>query len=797
MLLVWGAVLALASLAASQDLRIGESESNPCINIDNCKDCIRTAPNCAWCSQETFDRASSRCDLFKRLVEHNCPSGAIIFPQSDTKVSQNDNVRGGDGVLQPIQVQPQAMNITARTHEPISFKLIFRQAENYPVDLYFLLDLSYTMVEEEEAQRRLINLGQEMPQSMSNITRDFALGFGTFVDKTVLPYTAWTKRLLEDRCPLADKTCKPPHDFINQLKLSKNAEQFKNKMTDALKAVSQSFDDSEGGLDGMMQALACEDIIGWRARSRRIIVYSSNSMFHVAGDGKLGGATKNNDGLCHLNSATGEYEEEKTFDFPSVSQIAAKLQDRSTSVIFAVMPSVLFHYESLRFLIGGEIGVLEDKSANIVSLIRNNYEKLRSKIQFLPRKSDHITFSFKSKCKGEVLQETSECDGLEITESVMFDVTMTVGSEACIGQTGIVERTVDLMAQGLAEKLSINLKIICDCECNAPPAAEASTKCTNGNGMVECGICSCNPGRYGRECECDESQISSEESLKKCRKGNETEVCTNHGECICGVCDCFTLGPNTARRYSGPFCECNDYSCARSKDNSLCGGADKGTCKCGKCECLQGWKGDACDCSTDNSTCQTPNGECNGKGECMCGRCKCFANSDYIGPTCEDCPNCPSKCSQYRDCAQCKGFGTGKYTRDECNKECDAVEMVDTLEAGSASVRTCDFRDTDNCLFHFTYEYDADNNVIIKVQKTKECPEEVNLAIIIGPVVAAVVLIPLLLICLFILIRNRRDRAEFARFMKEKDKAKWESGANPIYKDPKSTFQNPTYKSGK
>ena len=56
-----------------------------------------------------------------------------------------------------------------------------------------------------------------------------------------------------------------------------------------------------------------------------------------------------------------------------------------------------------------------------------------------------------------------------------------------------------------------------------------------------------------------------------------------------------------------------------------------------------------------------------------------------------------------------------------------------------------------------------------------ECPEEVNLALILWPVVACIVLIPLLLLCIFIFIRNRRDAAEFARFMKEKDKARWES----------------------
>ena len=45
------------------------------------------------------------------------------------------------------------------------------------------------------------------------------------------------------------------------------------------------------------------------------------------------------------------------------------------------------------------------------------------------------------------------------------------------------------------------------------------------------------------------------------------------------------------------------------------------------------------------------------------------------------------------------------------------------VSVNNERVRKCDFRDTDKCLFHFTYEYDQDNNVIIKVQRTKgECP---------------------------------------------------------------------------
>ena len=31
--------------------------------------------------------------------------------------------------------------------------------------------------------------------SMENITKDFNLGFGTFVDKNIMPYTPWTDRM--------------------------------------------------------------------------------------------------------------------------------------------------------------------------------------------------------------------------------------------------------------------------------------------------------------------------------------------------------------------------------------------------------------------------------------------------------------------------------------------------------------------------------------------------------------------------------------------------------------------------
>ena len=47
--------------------------------------------------------------------------------------------------------------------------------------------------------------------------------------------------------------------------------------------------------------------------------------------------------------------------------------------------------------------------------------------------------------------------------------------------------------------------------------------------------------------------------------------------------------------------------CQKGSNGLPCGGKEHGECKCdGTCECKEGWKGDACECSTDQSTCYKP-----------------------------------------------------------------------------------------------------------------------------------------------------------------------------------------------
>lgn len=65
--------------------------------------------------------------------------------------------------------------------------LKYSQAEDYPVDLYYLMDLSKSM---EDYRDQLSELGFQLAEAMRNLTSNFRLEFGSFVDKVVLPMTS-------------------------------------------------------------------------------------------------------------------------------------------------------------------------------------------------------------------------------------------------------------------------------------------------------------------------------------------------------------------------------------------------------------------------------------------------------------------------------------------------------------------------------------------------------------------------------------------------------------------------------
>lgn len=72
-----------------------------------------------------------------------------------------------------------------------------QQSEDYPVDLYYLMDLSASMSDD---LTMIKNLGSTLSKAMAKLTSKFRLGFGSFVEKPVLPFIRVTKEDLENPC---------------------------------------------------------------------------------------------------------------------------------------------------------------------------------------------------------------------------------------------------------------------------------------------------------------------------------------------------------------------------------------------------------------------------------------------------------------------------------------------------------------------------------------------------------------------------------------------------------------------
>lgn len=83
------------------------------------------------------------------------------------------------------------------------FTVSVKQVEDYPVDLYYLMDLSYSMKDDLD---RLLTLGDKLAYSMGKITSKLHMGFGAFVDKTVAPYK-FTSPPEADQNPCVQYVC--------------------------------------------------------------------------------------------------------------------------------------------------------------------------------------------------------------------------------------------------------------------------------------------------------------------------------------------------------------------------------------------------------------------------------------------------------------------------------------------------------------------------------------------------------------------------------------------------------------
>ncbi|XP_066474181.1 integrin beta-4 isoform X3 [Tiliqua scincoides] len=688
------------------------NRDNYCVasKAKNCTECIRVHKDCSFCTSETFKEA--RCNFRENLMKYGCSEASIVHVRGDVLMTQEFKI---DKSLKRTQVTPQKMVMRLRAGEDASFRMdVFEPLES-PVDLYILMDFSYSMSDD---LNNLKSMGQQLATFLRELTDNYTIGFGKFVDKVSAPQTDMRPEKLREPWTGADR----PFSFKNVIRLTNNVEKFSRELMK--ENISGNLDAPEGGFDAILQTAVCKDI-GWREDSTHLLVFSTESAFHYEADGAnvLAGIMRRNDEQCHLNAA-GTYTFDTKQDYPSVPTLVRLLGRRNIIPIFAVTNHSYDYYEKLhKYFPISEIGRLQEDSSNIVELIRMAFERIRSKMDI---RADYAPKAIKTEITSMKYEKT-ESGSFNVVRGEVGTFNVRVKALEKVGDKPVCdlpekdrEGVIHIKPSSFSNKMEIDASVICDvCPCELTKEVR-SAKC-NFEGDFVCGQCVCNPGWRGDTCECS---VSSSTDNQACIRPNDTEPCSGRGECLCGVCQCYS--EDQAQRYEGPFCEFDNLQCPRTS-GFLC--SDRGRCYMGQCVCESGWEGPGCECPTSNETCVTSDGiMCNGRGICKCGRCICDNPTLYIGPTCEVsyALGFQRMCGEdIRSCVQCQAWGTGERKGQKCTGCPFKIQLVDELEKEKRIDTICSFQDEeDDCVYRYTMEEDPNphENGTVLVQRKKECP---------------------------------------------------------------------------
>uniref|UniRef100_A0A4W4EDL3 Integrin beta n=1 Tax=Electrophorus electricus TaxID=8005 RepID=A0A4W4EDL3_ELEEL len=702
----------------------------------SCEECLLIHPSCAWCAEEDFGRVGtlfSRCDLSQNLIYRGCEAQFIEHPRSVSSILKNtplSSKSSGSTQHDVIQIQPQKISLSLRPGDPTTFEVQVRPVEDYPVDLYYLMDLSLSMKDDLDTIR---NLGTKLAEEMKKLTSNFRLGFGTFVDKNMSPFSYTAPKYQENPCngykPFPK--CIPSFGFRNLLSLTDKVDRFNEEVQKQM--VSRNRDAPEGGFDAILQAAVCKERIGWRKEAYHLLVFATDDVPHLALDGKLAGLVQPHDGQCHLNDKN-EYSASTKMDYPSLALLGEKLAESNIFLIFAVTKRHYVLYKNFTALIPGTtVEILDQSSKNIIQLIVTAYNNIRSKVELsVWDHPEDLSLAFTAICQdGQPLPGLRKCADLKIGDTVSFNVS--IDAQNCPPQG--TQKSFTIKPVGFKDRLEVVVDYRCSCGCTRLTQANSS-RCSSV-GIYACGTCRCEPGYRGAHCECGEGEVGTA-NLAACREADGKQVCSGRGECTCNQCWCFE---SEFGKIYGTFCECDDFSCARHK-GILCSG--HGDCHCGECKCHAGYIGDNCDCSTETAACVSEDGRmCSGRGSCVCGRCQCTEPGAF-GDTCEKCPTCPDACA------------TKRY---------DTELTV-----------LCLYKTENDCVMKFTYSEHA-----------SECAAAPDAATVLLAVVGSILLVGIMLLAIWKLVITIHDRREFANFQSARSRARYEMASNPLYKQPIST----------
>ena len=764
-----------------------------CSSASSCTECISLPYSCFWCSTPGLARCLSPQD--KDSCSANLSSYSSVINEINELPISDQN-----------QVSLKSVSLKLRVNESIDVKVSVKASNDYPLDLYILMDLSSSFTND------LINvkdIAPQLPLSLQNVSSSFKIGFGAFVDKPILPFTS-NRQLLY--VPVAAI----PFGYEHIVSLTNSSDLFNSTLQDI--EISTNVDNPEGTLDAMLQAVVCDDVIEWREDSRKILLVMTDDVIHTAGDGSLAGIVKPNDGLCHTeyNKSTKRtlYTASLLQDYPSMELVKMALTNNDIVPVFAVAADVnnisaLYNKTVSPFLNGFTVK-LESGSSNLIPVLFEAYRKVVANAQLNFNIPDHISATVRANCSN-YLPQRREC--VEIGNEIV-EFTISLSLRECTQELRDNKSTDIIVTIPGFSQFLIKVSGQCSCECESQ-TTRGSSEC-NKNGNLTCGLCNCDEGWEGSTCSC---------STLQCPVGLNGQTCNSRGMCECGECHCnnvslsATTGIDSPLIY-GPACECSNFECLADGNGLVCSG--EGDCQCynGTYECvckvsaLTGERrtGEWCQCSTDH--CINPDDInqllCSGNGTCDPCQPKghaCTCHGLYFGPYCEDSRfvsgTLLGSCDDsVRDCIICYGkaaeSGSSSISSFCGSRSCINFTLLTSSPSDEYVIPGSQTDSNTDCSFisgecRYTYIVgrSPDGGDLYAVPPRSCLPIPIwSIAIIILVFIILLgigILIAIKCCCMYL------DYKEYKKLKKDAKKTPSSKNENPMYQSPVTEIQNVVY----
>jgi len=264
-------------------------------------------------------------------------------------------------------LNPDVVDVNLVPRDNVTFDITAtvtkKSSTKLPLDLVFLSDLSGSYWDDLPVLQDLV---PKLVSSVRDIQPNSQFGLASYIDKPKSPF-GYRK------------------DFVYKTEsaITKSRADFQKAM-DNLR-LGDGNDLPEAQLEALMQVALREKEMGFRKKSRRVVVLSTDANYHKAGDGKKAGIKTPNNGDTVLDgkpAGTGE-------DYPSIAQVRDALQEAGIVPIFAVTGDQVRNYNKLVDKLGfGVVEKLSRDSSNLVKVVTNGLEEVFSDLTIVPQSDD-------------------------------------------------------------------------------------------------------------------------------------------------------------------------------------------------------------------------------------------------------------------------------------------------------------------------------------------------------------------------------------------------------------------------